>query len=551
MTIYSFLIFLFFLNAVTSCKTPGSSDATLKNNFLLLETNKEQPEYPGIYAGFANTESGYLRLKVEILAVQQDDRTTTYSANLFTFFGSFMSNESLAFRNEKFDHDRQANQMTVSSDSKFISEISFKGNEVSGVLNFSGTLVPFVATKSSPPNLESTYLDLLPENPPMQSWTGEYYGVCSNRRTLIQLVSVRSKVDHKLDNSHLPFSLMTQVAQSDSRRCKKDLLCIESPTHARITNIAKGMFELTSKKSQQKCQFAGSSITCEGCSLERRASIFDNSLIAPTFHTRNDPAKPLQPINNTENQQTTDAQSTTKLGQYYGVLNHDYSSRIQNISLYTTKTKNGFNTTVNLYHGNNHSQEFSVHNFENNLSDAPLTQPLRLEGKGEAFAIVNQWTETTVRGSWFSKQYGFIGSFNLQRDKPEKKQMNGTETSPHVPKISGSYTSKNWEIQIATAANVSADEYNMFPATIYGWAQQNVPGTRKKRIINGQYNPYNGSVHLLLDDGHHALGHIDATGNLQLAWSLSSDNSPHPYSERFLSEFKKEEKTKDITLNHP
>ncbi len=206
-------------------------------------------------------------------------------------------------------------------------------------------------------------------------------------------------------------------------------------------------------------------------------------------------------------------------GQYYGYLLHEATGlnqlialNIKSEKLKTSDEKTGYElaAVATAYFGDGDSGEFIAYKFDSTSWNG--VDPLTLNGKGEAFLVVNSIKQGIVRGVWFGKTYGYAGQFILQLGSVPTLEE-GKIFSP----LAGIYQSPEWQVEIVASPNISEDSADPYPLKISGVAKETSDSSRRRSIIDGTYDFYRQQVSLRLDDGRLITGQIKDK-SLELNW---------------------------------
>lgn len=355
--------------------------------------------------------------------------------------------------------------------------------------------------------------------------TGHYVAECGEQREVLQLEASRWRGRRATDGSLFGgYRIYGRRGHFDEVICgDRDKACVSDTYPSVSVDFLARTLEL--KNDGAECRVQGSKITCDGpCAFVKDAA---------TPHTVLDVVREEERHERTFHLPADDVAQDPKGrgGQYYGYLHHEGRDAYQLIALNVkaapevdltgSDSKRGREhvaAVATLYFGQGDSSEFVAYRFKETLTPAPgqlgAAAAVVFEGDGEAIFVVEDWSAKVVRGTWYGKTYGRVGTVELTRDLvPELDPR-----LPTVPSLAGLYRGDGWDFEIAASANLSEEPTAFYPLKIFGWARERLDSSRRRSIEDGAYDFYTGALAFRLDDGRTVLGQVGAKG-FELHWA--------------------------------
>jgi hypothetical protein len=355
-----------------------------------------------------------------------------------------------------------------------------------------------------------------PTLPLLPAATASYSGICPDHVSGLQVESSRWR--NETGALFGGVVLTGRLLQAGAGVCSNDQPCLKKAYNTGTYDPLNGSIVLGLGPDKLVCSVLKDQLRCGECLLSAAAiSPYgvlegphgDTGGYARTQHLAKSPSS------------TTPAHLP---GTFYGYLHHELTDTYQLIALnlqveralqaaaaHPVATKLQVSGVASAYFGEGDSSELIAYRF-NPLSWSG-TGPLLLDGDGEVFVVIDEWDDSRIVGTWYSKTRGRIGSIELQ-----VKLVPALAASlKSMHKLSHAYTGGNWDFDLAATANLSEQVTDFYPLKINGWAKEKGDQARRRTIKDGSYDFYAGRVALRLDDGRIAVGTIKDDG-LEIFW---------------------------------
>lgn len=396
---------------------------------------------------------------------------------------------------------------------------------------------------------------VLPAEQYLPALAGQYRGICGeNRAVLLQIETARGlellteRERHGLHN----YAIQGRVGIHDPLLCGADnLWCV-------TRNYVDGTYDFAAKRliirapnGTDDCDVTARGLSCgvhlestaaERCELTRdpKPSAIE-TFTARSFHLATTPAQRAKlpdpsPPNN-------DALVAALRGTFTGNLYNEATGRYQVMRLNviaSTSIENPHNenmvfvTATAMLHfggGNQPSREFWSQQFERR--SFYLTPGFTLESpRSDAFMQISDWRTGQVRGVWYSRQFGRVGTFELvkgtdvQTPPPDAK---------FAPNITGAFKGRDWFVDLLLPLQVPrADVSTAQFQGEYGHLDGIIP---RRSVDSGAYDFYRGAVGFLGSDDRLVSGAAASDGSLAFFWPgapiwgvlMSEDHDMHPF----------------------
>ena len=347
--------------------------------------------------------------------------------------------------------------------------------------------------------------------------TGHYSGTCASKPETLQLEASRWRGLINSDTTAFGgYRVYGRRGHLDGAVCGDKLQSCVAET---FPAVQVHFFAQTVKLSKDypPCKIQGHQIRCENnCNYQRDLTSAKSSQDVATdskvqtreFHV------PIDEVPDTQG----------RAGQYYGHIHHENSGSYQllalnvraapEISLSAGAPRKGdyVVAVATLYFGEGDSSEFIAYKFKETVASAgPST--LIFEGDGEAVFVVDDWRGKTLKGTWYGKSFGRVGTVELAKSLVPALG-DGAVT---VKGISGRYVGDDWEFELGASANLSEQSSAFYPIKIFGWARERLDSSRRHSIQDGIFDFYTGAIALKLDDGRIVLGKV-GPDSMDLNW---------------------------------
>jgi len=392
--------------------------------------------------------------------------------------------------------------------------------------------------------------------------SGRYAGFCGGHVASLELELSKwhgtAAGDGTLFGS---YRIAGRFGQTDPVVCAGQEICLKETITGGNFNAFTGKLALTGPTSKHACQLQGATLTCDGCALTRDPisphAIFDTASDHHSYPRQEHlPAVAVTP-----------AAQPSRAGQYYGFLHHENRDVYQLVALNVTATpstalqgppeptaapkevagpeattptaadpeatstmnqstprtegsvvpktpaKEMITAVATLYFGEGDSSEFIAYRLGTAAFPPVDGSAFVLDGPGETFLVVDSWDAQGLKGVWYSKTFGRVGTVELQKDVVPP--LSGAALV--MGQVGGSYQNDSWDFDVATAANISESAGEFYPIKVYGSAREKLADSRRRTITEGAFDFYADALAFRLDDGRIASGRL-TLGGLQLYW---------------------------------
>lgn len=409
-------------------------------------------------------------------------------------------------------------------------KVVLKGSMKSGADDIGDFILVYVGKRAKFGELVSR---IYVNQKPVQALSGVYQALCHGTQSLLELKAARWPSE-RTSNTDIAywrsFKLLARVRQS-----LENSSADSSWNSAQYDPFA-GILALNGAETFQTCKHEQDYFTCGGCryslnsgqfkELSTKRKIRSHRL---AFEKANKlPEHPDYP---------------GKLaGEFYGYLFNEVRGLYQPVSLKisATMTKEPgmkkatpeVTGVVALYLGGPQSNEYVVYEFDPAFysSSAPY---FIFDGPAPILIQVSQWNEDKIKGLWYSKEHGRIGSVEFLRGS-----FPPLSSSRLVSKLSGSYVSFRRRLNLLAQSRGVATNEDAYPLTIVGVSSRNAEKFNDYIVNKGMYDFYRGEIILSLKDGGFVWGNL-AHDSLSLDWGYFSQQPLD--SERIETFFQKDD----------
>jgi hypothetical protein len=351
------------------------------------------------------------------------------------------------------------------------------------------------------------------QTPLMAPVTGGYTGTCSGRPSDLQLSATKWRGGGLAAFGTLAgFELTATSGRADDSVCRDGGACVKETYTAGQLDLLSGHLVLRNGRSDAECRVAAGTLTCGPCTWARKAGDEAFAIQAPVEAAASPLALLPSAVQRDEDAPTPPSAAEAD-GQYYGYVVHDRTRALQLVALTLRSRPEAGDGIASLYFGEGDSSELIAYRLRP-VGPVSADRSLVLDGDGDAFALIDAPASPVLTGTWFSKSFGRVGRFTLQRDLVPERPAGAAM----VGALSGAYQSPSWTFEIAAASGVGNDGGEIFPLKLYGWAQENLATARRRTIKEGLYDHLTGTLALRLDDGRIAFGPLNPDGTLDLVW---------------------------------
>lgn len=474
----------------------------------------------GRYLGFALMEGGRVKIPSTLDLFVIQDETGEYPSDraiLKLELGGFGSREyitqyypsvSYSWDNNEIklagNNQKEIQDITI-SEGKVVEVSSGSGKDKKKILTISGK---FRTAKGemvgeielvwqNPESFSPQFIDMLyPDIPITPTLTGEYVGQCringANVERVLQIEATKlNGIDEEGDpNPFLGYEIKGRIAALDKTSKPNPLLIVSELFPSGAYNFYRGEVRLFPNPMKPggkvtACQVGNNGLTCGDCLYMKKTFLKDNAVDRQASYQL---FPRLYHLSIPDDEPLSDYPSGKDVkGKYWGYLHHEQSDRYQLLQIDAADITNTAHThnleeiyvslTAQLYFGDKEDGEYLTYNFHQR--DFPSMIPFSFAGNSDVLLTVTSWQKKTIKGTWFSRNFGKVGTFELAKDIIPPIDSSALK----VEKLSGSYLDQSsyWELDLNVTNKESPENVNLFPKAIIG----NIQGNNLLTLING------------------------------------------------------------------
>ncbi len=447
--------------------------------------------------------------KIDFVVSREEGNTILLKAILTLHFGDFKSGDYVAyhFDNVRFNLLTQTFIFDQSDQPITLVGKQTAPNEFTGELrsDYSGETGQLYLRSDKPAN---------PTLPLIETLWGEYRGKCNSKvegpstDTIVQLYTYRSSEGAgQVGDPFRAYKINGFIGEYSADVCLSGgRECIRGNIKSGSYNFFENRLFLFNNYQNLSCTTESKGLNCDGCEPLLRVS---EETKGPRAFI---PPSPPSMFGNTEPSDSTALTSdvSSLQGKYRGYLHHEFLDRYQTGSLsiltYQAPGETGAPATLRmsalgtLYFGDEKSSEAISYRFKERAYPNPLVSTQFVfsqeESGVDAVLQVTSLGKGVVKGIWFSRLFGRVGSFEFRKEDAVKLPTGSKLMEP----ISAFYESTDWEMDLLVGLGSSAPNTdNAFaPLTFQGWTL--LPNiTPKILITGGSYDFYTGRIGIEAD----------------------------------------------------
>jgi len=533
---------------LAGCKTTSEvhvRDASLKGAVQSSQLSADVDEISGRYFGFIRiSPQRKVTAVLDLIDVPSTgDEAKSLRGVMRMFAGDFMSDEYSALYLPQMTWSDSNQTLTASGyDDRYQWEsVSVKDGFIEGMFTFVKAGVTGAFKMRRQQSIDEGTLEVLgifPEAVAAKSFTGNYYGECQEnqvtKQMTIQVEATRWSGAYGLAGVLDGMRVAGRFGLFDKNLCgSSDKSCIYAHFRSGEINFLTGALQLRGNPIDKSCVQDGTDLVCDGCRMNAGEEMSPGDLNPPQDYQVFRRKPEASPHSQLSRNVSTAAEAE---GQYFGYLHHETQDRYQLMGLNVMRSRESaggqnssgaeevssgaeevssgaekISAVASLYFGDSGSQEFVAHRLEKERFASG--QKLALDGPGGGFLVIEDWRENSLRGVWYSKSAGRIGTLELKRgDAPALPA--GVQS---FAALSGVYEGDEWQFELSVSANVSESLRDYYPLRMMGWAREKIPTARRRMIEEGSYDFYTNSLAFRLDDGRMVVGRQTQNG-VELFW---------------------------------
>ncbi len=502
----------------------------------------QAPSAPfGRYLGVLRHESiGRDQLaKLDLIASREESNTLHLSAVLTLHLGDYASAEYVAYHWDEVRYNLLTGSFVFEKPDQQATLVvrKFSGAELEGDFRsaFGPGVLKILLKQSGTPS---------PQYPIIEPVQGEYEGLCpspiaSGKKvpTRLQLLTYRSTEGmSQVGNPFASYRIRGLSGENSGTSCAAagPAWCTWGTITTGNFNFFKNHLQIFSRYRNLDCQTEAGGLRCGSCDFLKRISSETKgprALVPPTSSNVLDTSGGNAALqgNDTEGLQ----------GEYRGYLHHEYLDRYQPASLnlltYQAGAEPGqpptlkMSAAASLFFGEHDAMEQISYKFNERSYPNPLRAPqlvlTQRESDVDAILQITTLGKGIVRGVWFSRLFGRVGTFTMTRNEPPALPAGARL----MEEISGQYESTDWDLGLAVGQGTSAPgTTNPFaPLTFNGWTLMR-DVTAKINVTGGSYDFYTGKIGLDVGEGDYRIGYRSSRQRLLLKKTRLAPLAPLP-----------------------
>jgi len=435
---------------------------------------------------------------------------------LTLWFGDFSNHEYISFHFEDVDYDPGQGQLILDQADQSVTVLStaFDGTTVDAELRNVWTT-------------EISHLHLVrdgvahPTAPLIEPVEGRYQASCEGANQLMDLRVYRYTDDTtKIGHSFSSYNVVGEFAELENGIDGTPIYSISDIVTGASYNFFNGQLDLGRRvpKQPELCQVHVGGMKCGSCDFMRISSEMGGPAALAPIGAPDPFGVPPAPL-----LAPTAGKVAVQAGEYQGYLHHEFLDEYQYASVsllvYPVPGGNGAVRTSamgRLYFGGASSPEFIIYRF--NEVDYGTKQPAVIllknkEADYDAIGQVTQITEHELKGVWYSRLYGRVGTFDLRND--------GLPQLPSGVKMMRAlrsvWESTDWDLQIETQqGKTPINTDNPFFPNVLDGSMTLRGNSAADHISDGSYDFYTGRIGLVTEGGRTWIGDLRTDGLLYL-----------------------------------
>jgi hypothetical protein len=392
--------------------------------------------------------------------------------------------------------------------------------------------------------------------PFLSTLSGEYLGTCGKRRANLQIETGRGLGVNQPDNALANYMITGRLGYEDQSICgntvsrrtipsgqnlKEASYCQAYPFSSGVYYLYDDKLSLQGALGTVECKRDGETLNCtlsgtagqESCTLTKKAVQSTPALQAPSLFYLKIPTEQMKPLPDPAPPSNTELTLALQ-GEYFGFLHYENQDKFQLISMNvvaTTSTENPhiqnqvlIAPTVSMLFGSSWgaSAPYSVRLVQRVFY---LSPGFALQGpNADDFLVVKDWRLGYVRGVWYSRSYGRVGTFEFQKQTPPSVDKNmkvvGALDGQFLgPKDAPLGMRNQWWLQLRAPGQVA--RANQSVVSLLG--QFKLAGNITQTFSSANYDLYTGTTFLLIhkSEGERILrGSFVDESHLNLLWPV-------------------------------
>ncbi|MEZ4744319.1 MAG: hypothetical protein R3B45_18025 [Bdellovibrionota bacterium] len=490
---------------------------------------------PGRYLGYIKPD-GYnkkIPTTLDLIIIQEGSDYTNFKGIVKLALGGHSSTEYIAHHFPKVSYSFARSELIFNQDMQDFSIFSAKVHMMDGKLmimgkfqsirgDISGSLQLIHIEDSNEFNTDLDLNPLFSDSESVDTLTGVYLGRCDGKKTQLQLEASKWAGSSGLSRNPLAgYKIKGRWATKNGTCGTIEKYCQENHFNSGYYNFYNGRLKLEGHPLNKTCIITKrtnneSTISCENsCTLKKEPKTGNSVDRNGTFHSY----KRKHKIDISSDEPLPEIPTPSDLsGTFKGYLHHELNNRYQPLRIIINAYKYAdrpnrpevlyVSAKPSLYFKEFAAQESIAYKIDQRpfLNTMPY---FTFIGPGEVYFQINSWTKKSIIGTWYSVNFGRVGTFELQKESIIDDDI--PEPISIMPPIQNKYKNQNWEVSLTTffkENDEDIDETDFFPATINGSAIF-MPSGVIKHISAGSYDFYTNSLSILVGEDQIAVGTVD------------------------------------------
>jgi len=366
----------------------------------------------------------------------------------------------------------------------------------------------------------------------VKALSGEYKGTCKGEKESLLQIETFRRVDSSplgFGNPFRPYSIRARIGSLEHRvtilgdtKVEEDVVEVVNGFDSGTYNFYTNVLNLFGLPQTERCQVDGNKIKCDsGCSFQKTVSGHQHFSWKPTKHKRT-----LSLIKDMGEEVSGEPKEDELNNVYYGYLHIENNNKYMPLSLNVLAEKIFdiphnmerlyISASASLQLGSFNSVETLIYNFKQRRFKKPALPWLELQGDSDIVLKIIEWNKNGLRGIWYSKIFGEVGTVNLIKGSlPELLPK-----SALIPSLSGSYdnTERSLVLSIAPSQTDEASMTNpFFPLNIRGTFNLKSLG-KNINIVHGVLDFYMGRISFETEEGIVVTNTLAQKERLKLFW---------------------------------
>jgi hypothetical protein len=503
---------------------------------------------PGRYLGYVAliSQKAKIAVQMDLVLDRVSDSEIKYQAIMKFFAGDFYTSEYVTTFFQKVTYQLKDKRLDFgTTESISLGMVASTARGLSAIILVAGsdeTGDIDLRWQRSMTDTLTVAKNIFANVPVLDSLSGRYVGDCLDDVSglEIQASKWRGAAHDQLGNPFSGYRINGRLVAKNADLCSGEAGCTKAVFSSGAYNFISGQLTLLGDGKSLQCKRDSGGLNCDSCLMKKVATIFGPLKSGPVkvkIATR-----PTALVLKQRNTNTSAIFAAGKLsGHYYGYLHHELTNQLQLVSINLKASGVGETLTLGgvatLYFGLMDSNEFIAYKLPQVSFEVGKSFQF-LSGSGDLLLALKDVSNGVIKGEWFSKNFGRVGTIELQRDfiPPLSRSLKASLMQP----LAGKYSGAEGDYEVIASAEVSEQPDAFYPLKLYGWVKER-DSTEHRRVIEaGVYDFFTGSLALRLDDGRIVAGTVDrGSGGSQSLYWPTSQHLGSAVGNHTLSPFKK------------